>query len=264
MIEVRSLKKYFPIKRGILRKTVGFVKAVDDISFSIREGQTYGLVGESGCGKTTTGRLLLRLLAPDSGTVIYNGNNILNFTKERLRRLRREMQVIFQDPFSSLNPRMNVRDIVSEGLLLHENMTRAEVEKRCDRALEMVGLQSRCKWRYPHQFSGGERQRIGIARAIIMEPKFIVCDEPVSSLDVSIQAKILKLLKDLKKTLNLTYLFIAHDLSIVANMCERLAIMLNGKIVEEGPTDTVYMKPSHPYTKKLLKSIPVPDPRSRK
>lgn len=264
MIEVKLLRKYFPIKRGVMQKTVGHVKAVDDISFSITKGETFALVGESGSGKTTTGRLLLRLLNPDKGEVLFSGRNIFQMGRKEVLALRKDIQIIFQDPFSSLNPRMNVKDIVSEGLVVRGGYTSGEIDKWCDYALELVGLKSEYKYRYPHQFSGGERQRIGIARAIILEPKFIVCDEPVSSLDVSIQAKILRLLKDLKERLNLTYLFIGHDLSVVANIADKVAVMHNGKIVEMGEVKSVYTSPRDSYTKKLLASVPIPDPRARR
>lgn len=264
MIEVKGLRKYFPIKRGVLQRTVDYIRAVDEVSFSIGQGETFGLVGESGCGKTTTGRLLLRLLAPDEGKVLFDRRDIYSLTKKEMLKLRKHMQIIFQDPFSSLNPRMKIKDIISEGLLLHRRYTASEMDKNCDKALEMVELPREYKYRYPHQFSGGERQRIGIARAIILEPKFIVCDEPVSSLDVSIQARILKLLKELKNRLKLTYLFITHDLSVVANMCEKVAVMYEGKIVEKGSVKDIYANPQHNYTKKLLKSIPIPDPKARR
>ena len=264
MIEVRSLHKYFPIKRGVMQRAVGFVKAVDDVSFSIGKGETFALVGESGSGKTTTGRLLLRLLNPDSGEVLFNGRDIFRMTKKEIFGIRKNAQIIFQDPFSSLNPRMNVRSIVSEGLMVRGGYSAGEIDKWCDYALDMVGLKPEYKYRYPHQFSGGERQRVGIARAIILEPKFIVCDEPVSSLDVSIQAKILKLLADLKEKLSLTYLFITHDLSIVANICDKVAVMYNGKIVEMGDVKSVYTAPRDSYTRKLLASVPIADPRSRR
>ncbi len=264
MITVKSLRKYFPVKRGVMQRAAGFVKAVDDISFSIRKGETFALVGESGSGKTTTGRLLLNLLHPDAGEVTFDGRGIFGLPKKEMLVLRKDMQMIFQDPFSSLNPRMNVRSIVSEGLLLHGNYTAGEIDEKCERALEIVGLDKDSRYRYPHQFSGGERQRIGIARAIILEPKFIVCDEPVSSLDVSIRAKILNLLAGLKSRLNLTYLFISHDLSVVANIADKVAVMYEGRIVESGDVKSVYTNPRHEYTKKLLKSIPIPDPRVRK
>lgn len=263
MITVKSLRKYFPIRRGVLQKTIGFVKAVDGISFNIEKGETFALVGESGSGKTTAGRLLLNLLSPDAGEVTFCGRNIFGLSKKEMLMLRKDMQMIFQDPFSSLNPRMSARSIISEGLLLQGNWTAGEIDRKCDEALEMTGLSMDCKFRYPHQFSGGERQRIGIARAIILEPKFIVCDEPVSSLDVSIQAKILRLLIDLKTRLDLTYLFIGHDLSVVANIADKAAVMHSGSIVEAGDIKSIYMNPRHEYTKRLLLSIPIPDPSVR-
>lgn len=264
MIEVSGLKKYFPVKRGVLQRTVGWVKAVDDISFSIDRGETFGLVGESGSGKTTTGRLVLSLLKPDGGSVRFGGIETSRIKGNDLRDLRRRMQIIFQDPFSSLDPRMRIMDIVAEGLLVHGGIPRRELIRKCGEALEMVGLAAGYDLRYPHQLSGGERQRIGIARAMIMRPDFVVCDEPVSSLDVSIQAQILKLLKDLQKRLNLTYLFITHDLAIVSGFCDRAGVMLDGKIVETGDIRAVFERPRHPYTKRLLSCIPVPDPRAKR
>jgi len=263
MVEVRGLKKYFPIRKGVLQRPGGWVKAVDNISFRIDRGETFGLAGESGCGKTTTARLILNLISSDQGEVFFEGLDVLKADKRSMLGIRREMQMVFQDPFSSLNPRMKAGDIVSEGLLLRGRYTPGEIETRLDETFEMVGLPRAYKERYPHQFSGGERQRIGIARAVILRPKFIVLDEPVSSLDVSIQARVLGLLKKLKEELNLTYLFITHDLAVVANMCDRVAIMNEGRIVESGPTRAVFSEPGEEYTLRLLRSIPLPEPGRR-
>jgi len=261
LLEVQHLKKYFPIKKGLFSKTVGFVKAVDDVSFTIKRGETLGLVGESGCGKTTLGRTVLRLLEPTAGRVIFDGKDITAMDKEELRAVRREMQIIFQDPYSSLNPRISVSSMLTEIIKFHRLVDGEEaVKKRVNELLEIVGLSYEQAHLYPHEFSGGQRQRIGIARALSVEPKFIVCDEPVSALDVSIQAQILNLLQDLQKKLGLTYLFIAHDLSVVEHISDRVAVMYLGQIVELADSRSLYHHPKHPYTEALLSAVPVPDP----
>jgi len=261
LLEVQHLKKYFPIKKGLFPKTVGFVKAVDDVSFTIKRGETLGLVGESGCGKTTLGRTVLRLLEPTAGRVIFDGKDITAMDKEELRAVRREMQIIFQDPYSSLNPRISVSSMLTEIIKFHRLVDGEEaVKKRVNELLEIVGLSYEQAHLYPHEFSGGQRQRIGIARALSVEPKFIVCDEPVSALDVSIQAQILNLLQDLQKKLGLTYLFIAHDLSVVEHISDRVAVMYLGQIVELADSRSLYHHPKHPYTEALLSAVPVPDP----
>ncbi len=260
LVEVKNLKKYFPVKRGILRKTVGYVKAVDEVSLAIERGKTLGLVGETGSGKTTLGKLLLRLLPSDSGEVRFEEKDVLSLRGRGLKDLRREMQIIFQDPYGSLNPRMKVGDIVIEGVRNFRKLKRGEGKETAAELLETVGLPPGAAGLYPHEFSGGQRQRIGIARAIALKPKFIVCDEPVSSLDVSIQAQILNLLADLQGRLGLTYLFIAHDLSVVEHIADRVAVMYRGRIVEEANSLDLYRDPRHPYTRTLLDSIPVPDP----
>jgi len=260
-LEVRGLKKYFPIKRGVLSRVVGQVKAVDAISFSIREGETMGMVGESGCGKTTAGRTILRLLEPTAGEVCFEGENVLGVKRKDIRHIRRNMQIIFQDPYSSLNPRMTVGGMLTEIMRFHKlATTQKQVRDRVAYLLDVVGLSPQHASRYPHEFSGGQRQRIGVARALCVEPKFIVCDEPVSALDVSIQAQILNLLQDLQKQFHLTYLFIAHDLSVVEYISDRVAVMYLGKIVEITESKTLYANPLHPYTKALLSAVPVPDP----
>jgi oligopeptide transport system ATP-binding protein len=260
LVVVRDLYKYFPINVGILSRHVGDVKAVDGIDFAIRKGETLGLVGESGSGKTTTGRVVLRLLPATKGEVIFEGRNILELGREDIRRLRKEMQIIFQDPYASLNPRMSVGEIVGEPLAIHGIARGKAAEERVRELLRLVGLQPYHANRYPHEFSGGQRQRIGIARALAVDPKFIVADEPVSALDVSIQAQVINLLQDLQERLGLTYLFIAHDLSVVRHISNRVAVMYVGKIVELADRDDLYDNPLHPYTQALLSAIPIPDP----
>ncbi len=264
VLEVRKLVKRFPVRRGVFRRTVAQVHAVDDVSFDIRPGETLSLVGESGSGKTTTGRCVLRLVEPTSGEVRFEGQDVLGLDRGSLRKLRRKTQVIFQDPYSSLNPRMKVGSIVAEPLVIHHVGTRQERAERTAELLAMVGLDPQVRSRYPHEFSGGQRQRIGIARALALSPRFIVADEPVSSLDVSIQAQILNLLVDLQEKLNLSYLFIAHDLRIVEHISDRVAVMYLGKLVELAPTAELYRSPQHPYTQALLASVPEPDPRKPK
>jgi oligopeptide transport system ATP-binding protein len=260
LIEVRNLKKYFPVRKGVFSKVVAQVRAVDDLSFVIAPGETLGLVGESGCGKTTVGRSLLRLIEPSSGEVLYNGNNLLALTPAELRRHRRDLQIIFQDPYSSLNPRMTVGAIVSEGLTVHGIGEKSERIERVKETLQQVGLDPGVINRYPHEFSGGQRQRIGLARALILNPKFIVCDEPVSALDVSVQSQVVNLLVDLKAKYNIAYLFISHDLSVVQYISDRVAVMYLGEIVETAKSEELYRNPLHPYTKALLSAVPVPDP----
>jgi len=262
MIRVRDLKKHFPVYRGVVfRRAVGDIRAVDGVSFVIGEGETLGLVGESGCGKTTTGRTVLQLERPTSGEVLFMGRDITAIDKYERRRLARHMQIIYQDPFSSLNPRMTVRDIVGEPLLIHGmTRSRADYAARVDNLLEIVGLNPAMAKRYPHEFSGGQRQRIGIARALAVEPRFIVCDEPVSALDVSIQAQIINLLEELQEEFNLAYLFISHDLAVVRHISTRVAVMYLGEIVEIAPRDDLYRYAAHPYTQALLAAVPVPDP----
>jgi len=261
LLVVQNLKKYFPIKKGILiDRTVDYVKAVDDVSFEIYPGKTLGLVGESGSGKSTTGYCVLELLKPTSGSVRFLGEELTTMKKEELRRMRREMQIVFQDPYASLNPRMTVGNIVAEPLVVHKVGSGARRRKTVEELLEVVGFNPDFVNRYPHEFSGGQRQRIGIARALALNPRLIVCDEPVSALDVSIQAQILNLLKDLQGEFGLTYLFVAHDLAVVRTMSDDIAVMNKGKIVEAGPAEEVYRNPKDEYTKALLAAVPVPDP----
>jgi len=264
LLRVEGLTKLFPIRGGIFQRTVGYVRAVENVSFIIDRGETLGLVGESGCGKTTTGRSILRLIEPTSGRVYFNGIDITALNKKDLAPLRREMQIIFQDPYGSLNPRMTIGDIIGEGLEIHKIASGKEKERRIMELLEVVGLPPAYMRRYPHEFSGGQRQRIGIARALAVNPKFIVCDEPVSALDVSIQSQIINLLKDLQKQFELTYLFIAHDLSVVKYMSNKIAVMYLAKIVEHTTTEELFSNPKHPYTLALMSAIPVPDPDVKK
>ena len=264
LLEVRNLKKYFPIQRGFFRRVVGHVRAVDGVDFFIREGETLGLVGESGCGKTTTGRLILRAIKPTEGDVLFRKDgemvNITQIPKKEMKAFRREMQIIFQDPFSSLNPRMTVMDIVSEPLVIHGIAKGSELKSQVRELLEAVGLKAQHMNRYPYAFSGGQRQRIGIARALALRPKLIVADEPVSALDVSIQAQVLNLLEDLQQEFGLTYLFIAHDLSVVEHISDRVAVMYLGNIVELAAAEKLYANPVHPYTEALLSAVPRTDP----
>jgi oligopeptide transport system ATP-binding protein len=264
LLEVQNLKKYFPVKRGVLSHTVGYVRAVDRVSFSIEQGETLGLVGESGCGKTTVGRSILRLIEPTSGQVRFNGQDLLSLDRETLRRARASLQIIFQDPFSSLNPRINVGQIIAEPIKNHLEISTAEIKERVAHLMEKVGLHPEQMSRYPHEFSGGQRQRIGIARALALNPLLIICDEPVSALDVSIQAQVINLLAQLQEQMNLSYLFIAHDLSVVEHISNRVAVMYLGNIVELANDQELYRNPLHPYTQALLSAVPIPDPEVQK
>jgi oligopeptide transport system ATP-binding protein len=265
LLLVTDLHKHFPVRSGLLfDRAVGEVRAVDGVSFDVQPGETLGLVGESGSGKSTTGYCVLQLLKPTSGSVRFEGQELTELGREPIRRLRREMQIVFQDPYSSLDPRMTVGDIVSEPLVVHRIGTRRDRSGRVRELLDVVGFNPNFTNRYPHEFSGGQRQRIGIARALALNPKLIVCDEPVSALDVSIQAQILNLLKDLQRDFGLTFLFIAHDLAVVRSMSDRIAVMNRGKLVEIGPAEEVYTNPQDEYTKALLSAVPIPDPRKMK
>ena len=260
LIEVTDLRKYYPVRKGIFSRVAEHVKAVDGVSFDIRHRETLGLVGESGCGKTTVGRTILRLLEPTAGDVFFDGTPVFDLSGGQLRRIRKQMQIIFQDPYGSLNPRMTVGGIVMEGMIAHGLYSKAERVDKAQELLARVGLDREHFYRYPHEFSGGQRQRIGIARALSVEPRFIVCDEPVSALDVSIQAQIINLLADLKQELGLSYLFIAHDLSVVEHISDRVAVMYLGKIVEQAPGDELFGNPLHPYTQALLAAVPSGEP----
>ena len=264
LLEVENLKKYFPVKKGVLSRTVGQVRAVDGVSFTLKRGETLGLVGESGCGKTTVGRSILRLIEPTAGRVVFNGKNLLELDREGLRNMRASLQIIFQDPFSSLDPRMNVGQIIAEPIKNHLQISKSEIQERVAYLMERVGLHPEQRGRYPHEFSGGQRQRIGIARALALNPLVIICDEPVSALDVSIQAQVINLLGQLQEQMNLSYLFIAHDLSVVEHISNRVAVMYLGRIVELTTDRELYRNPLHPYSRALLSAVPVPDPEIQK
>ena len=264
LVEAENIKVHFPITSGLFQRTVGAVRAVDDISFEIRKGETLGLVGESGCGKSTTGRALIRLRELTEGTVRFDGVDLTTLKRDQLRKMRRRMQIIFQDPYSSLNPRMTVGSIISEPIETHNLASGKAKLERVKELLALVGLNPNYTNRYPHEFSGGQRQRIGVARSLAVEPEFIVCDEPISALDVSIQAQVLNLLVELRQQFGLTYLFIAHDLSVVRHISDRVGVMYLGKIVELGPPSAIYETPAHPYTRALLSAVPIPDPRAER
>jgi oligopeptide transport system ATP-binding protein len=261
LVELRGLKKHFPIRKGLLGRVVGATLAVDGVNLSIRRGETMGLVGESGCGKTTLGRTIIHLYRPTAGTVVFDNQDVSQLDGNGLRKLRRRIQMIFQDPYASMNPRMRVVDVIGEPLRVHEAWGKGEREQQVFPLLEMVGMARDCIDRFPHEFSGGQRQRIAVARALALRPDFVICDEPVSSLDVSIRAQIINLLQRLQSELGLTYLFISHDLSVVRHISDRVAVMYVGKLVELAPSAAIYAQPLHPYTKALLSAIPVPDPK---
>ena len=261
LLNVKNMKKYYPVRSGLLQRVTAWVKAVDDVSFHVYEGETLGLVGESGCGKTTAGRTILRLLPHTEGTVEFDGENVFEYDNRQLKQMRRDMQIIFQDPYSSLDPRMPIGESISEGLRVH---TKMNAQARYDVVVEMltrVGMRAEHARRYPHEFSGGQRQRIGIARALALRPRFIVCDEPVSALDVSIQASVLNLLRELQEDFGLTYLFIAHNLSVVEHFSDRVGVMYLGKMMEMAPRETLFRNPLHPYTQALMSAIPIPNPK---
>lgn len=264
LLEVKGLKKYFPFKQGMFSREIGYVRAVDGLNFTVNRGETLGIVGESGCGKSTTGQLILQLMEPTEGEIWFEGSELTQLKKEEIRKTRRDLQIIFQDPYSSLNPRMKVEDIIAEPLKVHGVVKPSEIRDTVKELLKVVGLGEHHLNRHPHEFSGGQRQRIGIARALALKPKLIVCDEPVSALDVSIQAQILNLLKQLQRDYNLTYIFIAHGLPAVKHISDRIAVMYLGKIVEIAERDELFDNPKHPYTEALLSAVPIPDPTERK
>jgi oligopeptide/dipeptide ABC transporter ATP-binding protein len=264
LLSVRHLKKYFPIRVGVLSRVAAYVKAVDDIGFDINKGETFGLVGESGCGKTTAGRAILRLIEPDAGTIQFDGTDLVGLGTQELRRKRRDMQIIFQDPYASLNPRMTIRAIVGEPFAIHGLASGSEREQRVADLLKTVGLDPAVMNRYPHEFSGGQRQRIGVARALALKPKLIIADEPVSALDVSIQAQIINLMADLQQDFGLTYLFISHAIPVIEHISTRIGVMYLGKLVEVGTSAQICLAPKHPYTQALLSAVPIPDPAAKK
>ncbi|PYZ91511.1 peptide ABC transporter substrate-binding protein [Salipaludibacillus keqinensis] len=259
LLEINKLKKYFPVKGGVLQRTIGHVKAVDEVTFSVYKGETLGIVGESGSGKSTLGRTILRLLDPTDGQIVFKDSDISTIGNRKMRRFRKEMQMIFQDPFASLNPRMSVGEIIEEPMIIQRNLSKKERKEKVVDLLEKVGMSEDTRQKYPHEFSGGQRQRIGIARALTMNPELIIADEPVSALDVSVQSQVLNLMADLQDEFQLTYLFIAHDLSVVKHFSDRVGVMYLGKMAELGPKSVLYQNPLHPYTRALLSSVPVPD-----
>ncbi|QQE80388.1 ABC transporter ATP-binding protein [Alicyclobacillus sp. SO9] len=264
LLQVQDLRKYFPIKKGVLQRTVGNVKAVDGISFEVQKGQTLGVVGESGCGKSTMGRSILRLLEPTSGVVSFEGQNVVNMSKSKMQAMRREMQIVFQDPYASLNPRFSVAQTLMEPMVIHGLHTPKQRMERVRSLLERVGLDAEYASRYPHEFSGGQRQRIGIARALALNPKLIILDEPVAALDVSVQSQVLNLLEDLQDEFNLTYIFVAHDLSVVRHISDRVLVMYLGKMAELADSEDLFSEPLHPYTRALMSAVPVPDPDAKR